>query len=527
MLAAAAKGRSAPARLARYGSGRAAKWSVLRACPIGATVTTVDMVIGGVQPARPTHERNKNRCTLHKKLSTINPMLFCKLLLLVPIRALVCSATPSAAPRPTERVMLVTVSDDRFGRKGGRYRETQLRVQQLFEGWDYGITDFFMWTHENTTKTEVYRQNQQLFDDIVPDMNGRAYKPLAIYHGLATLSEGDFLIYADVSPARWAGFEFKKLPAIYDVNALKKLVRQNGDILTSFVFWHYEDKRLGASQLIKKGYLKNVQFPKKPKDNYLPTDLGEHTHAYFTTDKCIDAMGLQRYRDSYQHDSGMVILRKSARSEQFVSRWLHWNLNTDCATIIPFQHETDRKIGHRTDQSISGLLINEMNVSLLIPVFGTGRNPYNFLQWSLAGVDYKFINSNADPRQTRWHGWRAQIGEYREAAKRCTNPDDWLVLGEQRWNVTVQRETAEEEQARMRNILRQALRNLSRIGMRLEDTDPPKGAGQRHGVSNAASSNMFESPVLRSAFEQARKARARSNAARARVGRSPGVVGLH
>ena len=76
----------------------------------------------------------------------------------------------------------------------------------------------------------------------------------------------------------------------------------------------------------------------------------------------------------------------------------------------------------------------------------------------------------------------------------------------------------------MRNILRQALRNLSRIGIRLEDTDPPKGAGQRHGVSNAASSNMFESPVLRSAFEQARKARARSNAARARVGRSPGVV---
>ena len=90
-------------------------------------------------------------------------------------------------------------------------------------------------------------------------------------------------------------------------------------------------------------------------------------------------------------------------------------------------------------------------------------------------------------------------------------PDGWLLLDNQ-GNGTVQGETAEEEQARMRN-------HLARTGFRLEDAAPHKSAFHRSGVSSVATTNMFENPVLRSAFEQARKARARRTAARARVGR--------
>ena len=297
--------------------------------------------------------------------------------------------------------MLVSVSDDRAGRKGGLYRQTQQRVQHLFENWNFGITDFFMWTYDNVTKTEIYAQNRALFDEKVADMNGRAYKPLAIYHGLMELREGDFLIYADSSPEMWKGFDVKqKLPAgDYDLSVLKELVRWNRDVLSSYYYVDHKDPKFGLEKLMKEGYMQKARWRTKPANaTGTSTDLGDHTHAYFTTDKCMQAMGLLRYRDSYQHSSAMIVLRKSPRTVRFVSNWLHWNLNPDCCTITPFWQEVDRKMGHRTDQSISGLLVNEMNGSLLVPLPLHKHHPTNFMQWSLTRARYAFIDQQSqDP----------------------------------------------------------------------------------------------------------------------------------
>lgn len=219
----------------------------------------------------------------------------------------------------SERVALVSISDDRSGRKEGRYRQSQLNVQQLFENNHYGITDYFMWTYDNITKTEVYAENRKLFDEPIADLNGRAYKPLTIYHALMTLREGDYLIYTDCSPEMWNGYVPAPLDNSYDIKVLKQLVKKNGDIMTAAVFWHHEDN---PGPLAAKG----IHW--RPKQNRA-TDIGDHTHAYFTMDKCMDTMGLARYRNSLQHASGVVALRKSFRSVRFVSNWLHWNLNTD------------------------------------------------------------------------------------------------------------------------------------------------------------------------------------------------------
>ena len=215
------------------------------------------------------------------------------------------------------------------------------------------------------------------------------------------LREGDFLIYADSSPEMWRGFDFKqKLPADYDVNVLKELVRWNGDVLTSYYYLNHSDPAYGFEKLLKAGYMQNALWRKKPANATSMTDLGDHQHAYYTTDKCMQAMGLLRYRNSYQHSSAMIVLRKSPRSVRFVSNWLHWNLNPDCCTIASFWQEVDRKFGHRTDQSISGLLVNEMNGSLLVPVENHKHHPTNFMMWSLTRARYAFVDSNADPART-------------------------------------------------------------------------------------------------------------------------------
>ena len=306
-----------------------------------------------------------------------------------------------------ERVVLASISDDRSGRKDGRYRESQLEIQHLLKQTNhhYGITDYFMWTYDNITRTEVYAENRQLFDNQNADLSGRAYKPLTIYHALMTIDEGDYLIYSDCSPEMWNGYN-RSVPFdnSYDIKVLKDLVNENGGILTSAVFWHHEEYS-DFTNKTSLGYKKDIHWRRKTGD--IKTDIGDHTHALFTTDACIDTMRLGRYRDSFQHASGIIVIRKSYRSVRFVTNWLHWNLNPKCATVIPFHNEATRKLGHRTDQSISGLLINEMNGSLLIPFADGLHNPYNFLQWSRTGVHYEFINSNANPKHTRWSGWES------------------------------------------------------------------------------------------------------------------------
>jgi hypothetical protein len=275
------------------------------------------------------------------------------------------------------KVAFVTVSDDRSGRKNGKYSETQDRIRTILsQNQDFGITDLFFWKWEDILKTDFYKQNKKMLDQIDPAMNGRCYKPFVIKDALENLEDGDFLIYNDVSPEWWPEDLYKIEPGIYSLDVIKDLCISNGGILTADTNWH----ACGG--------------------------LGDHTHENFTLERCMRRMGMSEYKHGLQHASGMIALIKSKKSVDFINEWLMWNLIDECASlgsvesepVIPekcvceYWHEEVEKygkIGHRHDQSISGLLINKMDNKL---VRNVGK--YNFLDYCRIGYPYEFIESN-------------------------------------------------------------------------------------------------------------------------------------
>ena len=217
-----------------------------------------------------------------------------------------------------EKIVLVTVSDDRSGRKDGKYSETQDRVLDLFRNNStFGVTDFSFWKWEDIKNSEFYKKNNRMLDQIDPAMNGRCYKPFVILESLRSAEDGDFIIYNDVSPEIWSKWEHNKIidPSIYDIGVIKNLCVQNGGILTASADW------------------------------YCNGEVADHTHENFTLERCIDKMEMQDYKYG--------------------------------------------KIGHRHDQSISGLLINKMGNNLV-----RNNGSYNFLSYCEINCGYEFIESN-------------------------------------------------------------------------------------------------------------------------------------
>jgi hypothetical protein len=118
----------------------------------------------------------------------------------------------------------------------------------------------------------------------------------------------------------------------------------------------------------------------------------------------MNVMGLQKHRFDYMHASGMWCIRKTAATVAFVDEWLKWNCIDECASLGPadgdgsnmlyWWQEEHVKMGHRHDQSISGLLINKMGNNLVeIPDNCGDMHPYNFLQYCRKDVNYRFISS--------------------------------------------------------------------------------------------------------------------------------------
>jgi len=275
------------------------------------------------------------------------------------------------------KVALVTVSDDRSGRKNGKYSETQDRIRTLFEQHvNFGITDLFLWKWEDIIKTNFYLENKKILDHMDPAMNGRCYKPFVIKEALEKLEDGDFLIYNDVSPEWWPADLYSIDQSVYSLDVILDLCKKNEGILTADTNW------------------------------YACGETGDHTHENFTLERCMDRMNMSEYRHGIQHASGMIVLIKSKKSVDFVDEWLKWNVIDECASLgsvesdpVPpercvceyWHDEVERygKIGHRHDQSISGLLINRMNNKL---VKNVGK--YNFLDYCRIGYEYSFIESN-------------------------------------------------------------------------------------------------------------------------------------
>lgn len=282
------------------------------------------------------------------------------------------------------KTILVSVSDDRFGRKEGAYGKTQDKLDHILgHNPNFGIIEHHSWTikrllqyYEGTTR------QLKLLDNPDAGRNGRAYKPLAILASLQQLNDGDFLIYTDCSPEMWTCEYHYKIEDCYNLDIAKQLCVSNNDILTSFVKWSAG----------------NVGFG----------ELGDHTHRLFTLDRCMRRMKMMHHIDHYQHASGMFVIRKTPRTVQFVDEWLYWNLIDECASLGKANDINDYsfineecwenggiKLGHRHDQSISGLLINDMGNKLVdIHYKFNGFNPYNPLQFMRTDITYDFIDPN-------------------------------------------------------------------------------------------------------------------------------------
>lgn len=274
-----------------------------------------------------------------------------------------------------EKIILVTVSDDRSGRKGGKYSETQDKIKNFFtENTNFGITDFSFWKWKDIIKTQFYIDNREMLDQVDPSMNGRCYKPFCVSEALKLINDGDFLIYNDCSPEMWEIIENPSFDtSLYNINVLKKLCSDNGGILTAECVWSFEDE-----------------------NGLLTPNL--HTHENFTLDRCMKKMFMSDYRLHLQHAGGLIILQKNSESISFANEWLLWNLDPECASLGPingqhtYWHSETRngigKIGHRHDQSISGLLIAKMGKKLL-----RGLKTFCFLECCL-NKNYDFVETS-------------------------------------------------------------------------------------------------------------------------------------
>jgi hypothetical protein len=279
------------------------------------------------------------------------------------------------------KTTLVTVADDRFGRKNGLYGATQDKIYHIFKNNpQFGVHKLNMWNWDKLVKTQFYEKNKELLDNTDAGKNGRVYKPFAILDALENSDFGDFIIYTDCSPEIWSmNADTILYPKDFDVRVGQNLCINNNDILTCFVKW--DNKNIGEGE------------------------LGMHIHKYFTTNACMDKMGLREYENSYIHASGMFIIRKTPKTMEFVKEWLHWNTVDECCSLGKrniqgdtsfWNKEHEFKVGHRHDQSISGLLINKMD-NPLIDILYNEMSPYNPLQFCRTNSAYKFIDSNSKP----------------------------------------------------------------------------------------------------------------------------------
>lgn len=289
------------------------------------------------------------------------------------------------------KTIFVTVSDDRMGRKNGLYGQTQDKVLDFLHNNAFGITDFLFLKYNDIVKTDFYLENKHILDIYEPAFNGRCYKPYAILEGLNKIEENDFLIYNDVSPELWNFINSNNTinKNEYDINIIKKLCESNNDILTVY-----------CEVLLNNSI-----------ENY-------HTHENYTLDVCMKRMNLENCKHDLQHASGMICLKKNEKTVNFVKEWLQYNLIDECASVTSFSNinennittstvypnfwvnECENKLGHRHDQSISGLLINKMNNKLVVShpnIYPT----YNFLSFCIKNHTYKFIDSKQAKTQKK------------------------------------------------------------------------------------------------------------------------------
>lgn len=326
------------------------------------------------------------------------------------------------------KTILVTVSDDRSGRKNSMYEITQQKIVTLFKNNpDFGITDFHTVTWIDIEKSEFYEQNKILLSNIDPSKNGRAYKPWAIVEALKLINEGDYLIYNDCSPEMWDDWEedenLNSSEWLY-LDKIKSLCDQNRGVLTAFVKWD--------TRRIPRG------------------GLGIHTHENFTLDRCMKVMRLEHFANTYMGASGMIVIKKSSETVFLMRDWLHYCSIDECSCLGKaedpndfsfWEEEQDRKKGARGDQSILGLLLCAHGYKMVnLPRHDYLISPYCFLNFCL-DKHYEFTDPNQNP--TKEETPRIKKGDkvINKAGIELTVFEIWNEHGEETYHVGIHRES--------------------------------------------------------------------------------------
>lgn len=271
------------------------------------------------------------------------------------------------------KTIFVTYADDRFGRKDGKYAQTQRGIYEwLKRHHGFGISHQVHFGFDEWSRSDEFLNNQETQSLPDPADNGRTFKPWSIKQALDMINHGDFLIYNDCSPELWRCLGGSINPFTHSLGVLHGACMRNKGVLTSY-----------------------VSVPGHP----IPPENNEHTHKNYTLDLCMNTMGMIKYAKSFQHASGLVVLQKNQLSIDFVNEWLRWNLIPECSGLLSWHREGHvsegrchggPKHGHRHDQSVSGLLINDINHDLILP----RDMEYNFLSLCHIGHEYEFISSN-------------------------------------------------------------------------------------------------------------------------------------
>ncbi len=261
-------------------------------------------------------------------------------------------------------IRLVTVSDDRSGRKGGMYGATQTKINNLIGNSQMDIIQ------EHYTIDDLIDCDPMMVN-IDGGKNGRVYKPWAIQNELKKMNNGDYLIYNDCSPELWSGeIDVNK----YDLNVIRSLTERANGFLVGFVKW--DKKPIG------------------------PGEYGIHTHDNFTLESCIEIMHGEAQRYSYLCASGMICLRKIPLTVAIIDKWLNFNRIKECSCLNYSDIENSywdlkpgKKFGNRHDQSVLSMVLNQLDWNYCDIAYNE-MNPYNFLNFCLPNHDYQFINSN-------------------------------------------------------------------------------------------------------------------------------------
>tara|TARA_R110000824_G_scaffold351344_4_gene538368 strand:+ start:79 stop:972 length:894 start_codon:yes stop_codon:yes gene_type:complete len=275
-------------------------------------------------------------------------------------------------------IAFCTVADDRYGRKGGLYTITQKKLYEKLKRLNLSIDVYNMWDWSDIKASKHYFDHKDVLDNPDASQNGRLYKPLVIKDSLERVPMGGCVIYNDTSPEIWNQFFSAKInDSNFSAKILVDLCERNGDVLTLHTWF----------------------------DDAGDT-IGHHTHDNFTSEACLKIMDAEKYRHSLQHASGLVVVRKTPETVDFVAEWISYNKTPECGGLgvvgewSEFAACPSLKLGHRHDQSVSGILVNKRGGKLCKKLESSAFlriNKHNFLNFCQKRTSYEFIDSNISP----------------------------------------------------------------------------------------------------------------------------------